>query len=422
MWQTQTSPKLNPLWTIYKMKDYFSLALGNLKHRGLRSWLTLIGILIGITAVVALVMLGDGLRMAIMGQFGISSTEVITVQAGGLNSYGPPGSGVVNSLTVEDVKDIEKIDSVERAFRRNIPSGKLEFNDKVIFGLTSNIPSGDNRQFMYEVLDIEAEVGRLLKDADNNYVVLGNNFLTDKMGLEKPVRVGNKILVNDENFEVIGILKKKGSFIFDNIILMNEDPLENLMGYEDNVDLIVVIVKDKDLMEKTKIEIEKILRKTRDVEIGEEDFEVSTPEATLETVNNILDGIQAFIIIIASVSIIVGAVGIVNTMTTSVLERRKEIGIMKAIGAKNSQIFLQFFIESGLLGLIGGLVGILLGGLMGWIGISSINQFFGSEAIPIFNYLFLGFILLGSFIIGAVAGIAPALQAANQNPVEALRG
>ncbi len=404
------------------MKDYFSLALGNLKHRGLRSWLTLIGILIGITAVVALVMLGDGLRMAIMGQFGISSTEVITVQAGGLSSYGPPGSGVVNSLTVEDVEDIEKIDSVERAFRRNIPSGKLEFNDKVIFGLTSNIPSGDNRQFMYEVLDIEAEVGRLLKDADNNYVVLGNNFLTDKMGLEKPVRVGNKILVNDENFEVIGILKKKGSFIFDNIILMNEDPLENLMGYGDDVDLIVVIVKDKDLMEKTKIEIEKVLRKTRDVEIGEEDFEVSTPEATLETVNNILDGIQAFIIIIASVSIIVGAVGIVNTMATSVLERRKEIGIMKAIGAKNSQIFLQFFIESGLLGLIGGLVGILLGGLIGWIGISSINQFFGSEAIPIFNYLFLGFILLGSFIIGAVAGIAPALQAANQNPVEALRG
>ena len=404
------------------MKDYFLLAVGNLKHRGLRSWLTLLGILIGITAVVALVMLGDGLRMAVNGQFGVSATEVISVQAGGLNAYGPPGSGVVNPLTVEDIKDIEKIDSVKSVLRRNLPPGQLEFNDRVIFGYAINVPSGDGRVFAYEALELEPEVGRLLKDSDTNYIMLGNNFLTDKVGLEKQVRVGNKIAINGKDFEVIGIMKKKGSFIFDNIVYMNEEPLKDLMGYGDTVDIIVVRVKDKSLMEETKLEIEKVLRRTRNVKEGEEDFEVTTPEAMLSTVNNILGGIQAFILVIASVSIIVGAVGIVNTMTTSVLERRKEIGIMKAIGAKNSQVFLQFFIESGLLGLIGGLIGILLGGLIGFAGISGLNQFLGSEAVPNMNFLFLGSVLFGSFIIGAMAGIAPALQAAHQDPVEALRG
>jgi putative ABC transport system permease protein len=404
------------------MKDYFVLAFGNLKHRGLRSWLTLIGILIGITAVVALVMLGDGLRAAVNGQFGISTTSVLTVQAGGLNAYGPPGSGTVNPLTMDDLEEIEKIDSVETVIRRNLPAGRLEFNDRVIFGYAINVPSGENRKFAYDAIDIEPEVGRLLKEGDNNYVMLGNNFLTDKVGLEKAIRVGNKIKINDKEFEVVGIMKKKGSFIFDNIVYMNEEPLKDLMQYGDRVDIIVVRVKDKDLMDETKIEVEKVLRRTRDVKVGEEDFEVSTPEAALAQVNNILGGIQAFIIVIASVSIIVGAVGIVNTMTTSVLERRKEIGIMKAIGAKNSQVFYQFFIESGLLGLIGGLIGIILGGLMGFAGINGINQFLGSETTANINFLFLGSVLLGSFLIGAIAGIAPALQAAHQDPVEALRG
>jgi putative ABC transport system permease protein len=404
------------------MKDYFVLALGNLKHRGLRSWLTLLGILIGITAVVALVMLGDGLRAAVNGQFGISTTTVLTVQAGGLNAYGPPGSGVVNPLTMDDLRAIEKIDSVEAVLRRNIPPGSLEFNDHIVFGYAINVPSGENRKFAYDVIDVEPEVGRLLKDGDNNYVTLGNNFLTDKVGLEKPVRVGNKIKINGKEFEVIGIMKKKGSFIFDNIVYMNEEPLQDLMQYGDKIDVMAVRVKDKDLMNKTKIEVEKVLRKNRDVKIGEEDFEVSTPDTSLAQVNNILGGIQAFIIIIASVSIIVGAVGIVNTMTTSVLERRKEIGIMKAIGAKNSQVFYQFFIESGLLGLIGGIVGIILGGAIGFVGITGLNQFLGSEAAPNMNIIFLGSVLLGSFLIGAIAGIAPALQAAHQDPVEALRG
>jgi putative ABC transport system permease protein len=404
------------------VRDYFSLSFSNLRHKGLRSWLTILGILIGIMSVVALISLGDGLKTAVNSQFGISSTEIITVQAGGLNSYGPPGSGAANPLTVKDFEAIKRLSTVELAIRRNLPSGKLEFNDRLIFGIAGSIPDGEEREFVYEQVELEAEVGRLLKDGDGKKVVLGYNFYDDKVGLEKEVVPGDTIILQDENFEVVGIAKKTGSFVFDNVVYVNDKPLEDLFGYGDEIGLIAVKIKDKDLMQKAKEEIEKSLRKTRDVDIGSEDFEVSTPDAALSTVNEVLTGVQIFIGLVAFISIFVGSIGIVNTMTTSVLERRKEIGIMKAIGARNGQIFALFFIESGLMGLIGGIIGVIFGLLIGMGGTAGINSFLGSNAGLNFNIPLIISALVGSFLVGSVAGIAPAMQAAKQNPVDALRG
>jgi putative ABC transport system permease protein len=403
------------------IQDYIKIAFKNLRRRGLRSYLTLLGILIGITAVVALITLGTGLRVAVLSQFGISSTEIITIQAGGVTSFGPPGSGVTNPLTVEDIEAVQRVNGIERAIRRNIPTGKLEFKDEVVFGITMSIPDGDDRKFVYEELDLDLEQGRLLKDGDTNRVVLGNNFLEEKVGLSKKIEVGDKVKIQDKDFEVVGITKKKGSFIFDNIVHMNEKILQDLMEYEDNVDVIAVKVKDRDEIEQVKIRIEEALRESRGVDEGEEDFEVSTPQAALETVDQVLAGIQLFVVMIAFVAIFVGAIGIVNTMTTSVLERRKEIGIMKAIGAKNSDIFYQFFIESGLLGLVGGFVGVVLGLIIGSLGIIGINNFIGSTTKLQISVSLIVFSLVGSFVLGSVSGIAPALRAARQNPVDSLR-
>jgi len=403
------------------MVNYFQLAFRNLKRRGIRSYLTLLGIFIGIAAVVSLITLGAGLKSAVMSQFGISSTEVISVQAGGLNSYGPPGSGAINPLTIEDVEAIDKLGIVEKAIRRNVPSGKLEFNNLVGFGFATNILDGDDRRFIYKQIDAPPIAGRLLKDGDTNKVVLGYNFYVDKAGFGKPIKIGDSVLIQDKKFEVIGITEQKGSFIFDNIVYMNEKPLNDLMGYGDKVDIIAVKIKDKDLMDKAKEDIEKLMRKRRNVKQGEEDFEVSTPDAALATVNDVLGAVQAFIIIIASISILVGAIGIINTMTTSVLERRREIGIMKAIGAKNKHIFFQFLVESGLLGLVGGLAGALVGMFIGYLGTVGINSFLGASAQPQINIILLLLTLAGSFIIGAIAGITPAMQAAKQNPVDALQ-
>ncbi|MBU2576907.1 MAG: ABC transporter permease [Nanoarchaeota archaeon] len=402
--------------------DYLILALKNLKHRGIRSWLTLLGIFIGVTAVVALIGLGTGLQMAVSAQFGVSSTEILTVQAGGLNAFGAPGSGAVNKLTTEDVEAIERLSSVKVAIPRMITTGKMEYNDIVSFRMAASVPDGIKRKIAYEVLDSKAEVGRMLKDGDTNKVILGYNFWKDDAVFGERIVPGKTILIQDEKFIVVGILEKTGSIIFDNVVMMNEGPLRDLMDYGDDVDVIAVQVKSEEDMDRAKEDIEKLLRERRNVDVGEEDFEVSTPEAMMETVGNILGGVQAFIIIIASISILVGALGIVNTMTTSVLERRKEIGIMKAIGATNFQIFLQFFFESGLLGFVGGLVGIIFGTLISVVGVVGINSFIGSELAPTIDLVLISGALIGSFIVGAVAGIVPAMNAAKQNPVEALRG
>jgi len=404
------------------IKDYFSLGIKNLRRRGIRSWLTLLGILIGIAAVVSLISLGQGLQVAVSSQFGISTTEVITVQAGGLNAYGPPGSGATNQLTGEDADAIRKLDTVERVIERNIPGGKIEFNDIVGFGNAFSVPDGEDREFVIEQLEIEMVAGRFLKDGDNRKVVLGYNFYEEDGVFGKRVRPGHNILLQDVEFEVVGVMGKRGSFIFDNAVFVNDAPLEDLMGYGDDVDLIVVKVKDSDLMDKAAEDIEKLMRERRDVDKGEEDFEVSTPEAALEDVNQVLAGIQAFIVIIASASILVGAIGIINTMTTSVLERKREIGIMKAVGARNSDIFFQFFIEAGLMGLIGGLAGIIIGVNVGIFGILAINDFMGVTTRPQISLILIFGALAGSFIIGSVSGIVPAMSAARQHPVDALRG
>jgi len=401
--------------------DYFTLAFRNLRRKGIRSYLTLLGICIGILAVVSLITLGNGLKLAVGSQFGVSSTELITVQASG-GYMGPPGSEVINPLVKNDVEEIKKLSSVKKAVGRKIETGKLEFNDKVIFGYASNIPDGEDRKFLYEQLEAKSLVGRLLKDGETGKVFLGYNFYADKVGLEKVIIPGNKVIIQDREFEVVGILEKKGSFIIDNLVFMSENDLQNLFDYGEEIDIIAVLPADKDNVEKTKEDIEKLLRRTRNVEIGSEDFTVSTPEASMAQVNSMLNAIQIFVIIIASISIFVGAIGIINTMSTSVFERKKEIGIMKAIGAKNSQIFMQFFVESGFLGLIGGGIGVLLGVITGYFGIIGINNFIGSDIQPEINFFLIFFSLIGSFTIGAVAGIFPAMKAAKQNPVEALRG
>ncbi len=406
------------------MKDYFVLAFKNLKRRGIRSWLTLIGILIGVAAVISLISLGNGLKMAVNSQFNIGSTEVITVQAGGVTGYGLPGTGVITPLTTDDVEAIGKIATVQIATGRNVRSIKAEYNKKTVFTLGITVPDNAREaSLLYEILGIKIESGKLINQGDRGVVILGNNFVdgaTNKF--DRNLKVGDIIKINEKNFKVQGILEKKNSFIIDSAIRMNEKDLKELFNYGNKIDIIEVKVSSKEFMNQTKTAIENLLRQRRNVKVGQEDFSVTTPQATLSSVNQIIFGIQIFVIIIASISIFVGAIGISNTMMTSVMERRKDIGIMKAIGARNEHIFYQFFIEAGLLGLAGGIAGILTGTLIGYIGTTAINNFLGSSAQPQISLYLIFLALIGSFIVGSVSGLIPAMKAAKQNPVEDIKG
>ena len=404
------------------LNDYFIYSVRNLKNRGLRSWLTMIGIFIGIAAVVSLIGLGEGLRIAIMSQFGFLGPDVLGVQASGLAFAGPPGTGVVEPLSDELADKIRKVNGVEAAFNRYIKSGTLEFNDKQNIGIAASYPEGENRKIFETMINLKAEDGRLLKDSDSRKVVLGNNFKSDDT-FGKGIKSGDKVLLNAIDFEVVGILEKKGSFIFDNVVLINEQTMIDDIGIaKEEVNVIAVKIEYVARADEIKENIEKLLRKERNVKKGEENFQVQSPQQTLEALNSTLFAVQLFVYIIAAISLAVGGIGIMNTMYTSVLERTKEIGVMKSIGAKNSAIFTIFFVESGLLGMVGGVIGIILG-LAFAFGLSAAGRaFLGSELIQasISPFLVIG-ALMFSFILGTAFGVLPAYQASKLNPVDSLR-
>jgi putative ABC transport system permease protein len=405
------------------LKDYAVFSLKNLRSRRLRSWLTMIGIFIGIAAVVSLIGLGEGLRLAITSQFGFLGPDVLAVQASGIAFAGPPGSAVAKPLSDDLVEKVGKVNGVETAFNRYIESGTLEFNDRQNIGIAGSAPEGDTRKTFETMLNLKASEGRLLKDGDGKKVVLGNNFLKDD-AFGKGIKVGDRVLLNGIIFEVVGILEKKGSFIFDNIVMVNEETMIDVLGIDKKkVSAIAIKVKDKDKIIQVKEDIEKVMRKERNVEKGQEDFQVQSPQQILETLNSTLFAVNLFVYIIAAISLAVGGIGIMNTMYTSVLERKKEIGIMKSIGAKNSAIFAIFFMESGLLGMVGGIIGLLIGMSLAY-GISALGRMFlGSGLIQASIPLWLIFLALSiSFLLGSLFGVLPAYQASKLNPVDSLRG
>lgn len=403
------------------IKDYFLLAYRGLIKRGIRSWLTMIGIFIGIAAVVSLMGLGEGLREAVNSQFGFLGTDYITITASG--GLGPPGTGVVNPLTDKELDAIKDVPGIEAVASRLLAAVKFEYNKVTSFTYVGSMPDGDARTLVERAINLKAEKGRLLKDGDKSYVVLGNNYLKDDNIFGKAIIPGAKVKIEGQIFEVAGIIETKGSMQIDNVILMNDKPMRELTNRAENTHDIIVAKFNKNTdVEKIKSEIERELRKVRGVKEGEEDFSVSTPQQILQGVNNVLLGIQIFISIIAAISLLVGGIGIMNTMYTAVVERTREIGIMKAIGAKNSAIFTLFFIESGLLGSIGGLVGALIGAIIAY-GLAFIGRLaLGSNLISasISLQLFLGAILF-SFLLGSFFGTLPAIQASKLNPVDALR-
>jgi len=397
--------------------DYISLALRNVRKRGIRSWLTMLGVFIGIASVVSLISLGQGLENAIVGQFGALSVDTLLVQ-GADTGFSPPGSTSVRKMSTDDLELIEKVSGVRIAIPRHLRVAEIIFNDVLDFAGVGSIPEDKEKMGeIYESLNIETAQGKLLEAGDFGKIVLGNDFI-DTEFYGKPIRLGSQLEIEGKNFEVKGILKETSTFTLNGAILMMEEDMRSVFEIpDDEIDFIVVRVGDENQIEQVADEISRKLRKDRNQDIGEEDFEVQTPIQSLATVNTILNVINIVVIGIALISLLVGGIGIANTMFTSVLERTKEIGIMKAIGAKNSNILSVFMIEAGVLGLVGGIVGAIIGLGLAFAVSKIANAALGSVILSVAPSMPLGFALL----IGIASGLFPAYQASKLNPVEALR-
>ena len=379
------------------------------------------GIFIGIAAVVALISLGQGLEASITEQFTRLGTDKVIVSPVALDG-GPPGISI-RKLNEHDKEILANVRGVEEVAPITMRLVSVNFNGRTKFisahGLTTN---EKEKKLSYEVQAIEIERGEDLKEDNEKNILIGYELATDDALFGKALKIGDKVLVEGRDFGVVGILKKRGNPIEDRHIYFTLSVDKELSGEKEKFDFIFVqaakSVSSSNLAERIKQE----MRKDRHQKNGEEDFSVETLENISNTFGKVLLIIQAVLVGIAAISLLVGGIGIANTMYTSVLERTKEIGTMKAIGAKNSDILMLFLIESGMIGLIGGLIGVIMG-----IGLSKTTEYIatsqlGSELLKASTSpaLIIG-ALVFSFLMGACSGVLPALQASKLKPVDALR-
>lgn len=402
------------------IEDYFKIGFNNIKKKKLRSSLTVLGIIISIATIFVLISLSIGLNGAINEQFRQLGSDKFFVQPKG--QAGGAGAGAAVRLTTEDVKVIKKIPGVNDATYINIGNAEIKYKDKSRFYMVMGMPTeGNSMKLIFEAINLEAEDGRFIKDGESKKVILGNNYKTKEL-LGKQLKINDKISLNGVEFEVTGILKPVGNAQDDQQVYIAMEDFKGLFNSGDRADIIWAQIKPGEDIIKIADNTKRKLMNFRNVDEKNVDFTISTPEELLKSFATILNIVTAFLLGVAGISLLVGAIGIANTMYTSVLERTKEIGTMKAIGAKNSDILWIFVIESGLLGFVGGVIGIFFGMGIGKI-VELIAQVgLGTNLLKVVFpwYLILG-CLLFAFGIGAFSGFFPARQASKIKPADTLR-
>ncbi|MDD5133503.1 MAG: ABC transporter permease [Candidatus Nanoarchaeia archaeon] len=417
-----------------KFKKCFQLALNIFIHSKLRSWLTIIGIVIGIAAVVSIISISLGAQQQLEERLGSLGADVLTVTKGMQRAMGGgfgggeggPGEGRGSSissttesknLTARDVTVIKATPNVKLVMGQISGTADIAYSGKTVKDAKVN---GVDISIWKDITTDTIDSGRFLTKGDSYSVVIGKNVAGTVFG--KEVSLNNKILIAGKSFNVVGILEEGSSYYIP--IDIARAILEDVG--EKDFNSISVKIADVDISNQTVSDITKKLMLSRGIlQEKNKDFTVSNPEAMQETMKETMSTMTLFLGAIAAISLIVGAIGIANTMFTSVLEKTKEIGIMKAIGTRNIDIMIIFLLNSGLIGLIGGIGGVILG----IIASSSINSLagtssgmargmFSSSAVNI--QLIVG-ALLFSMIIGMIAGAIPAYRASKLNPVDALR-
>ncbi|MBT3814730.1 ABC transporter permease [Candidatus Woesearchaeota archaeon] len=400
------------------IKDYFKIPAKEIRRRKLRSWLTLIGIFIGIAAIVSLITLGQGLENAIEKQFSALGKDKLFI----LPKGGFFGMGSSELLTEDDLELVQGTSGVKIATGLTQGFAKSEFNDLVHYGFISGISTDpEERALVWDAQTYGMAEGRLLRKGDKFKTILGYEYSLPNL-FDKRVELGDKILLHNKEFKVVGFLEKIGSPPDDQAAIIPLDAYEEVFDSNNELNFIIAQTKLAEDPFLVAEDIEEELRDDHRLDEGEEDFEIQTPEQFAETFGVILDIVQIVLIGIAGIALLVGGIGIMNTMFTAVLQRTKEIGIMKAIGARNSHILYLFLVESGLYGILGGLIGVTLG-----IGFAKLTEFAFVQAVgPAFLVITIDWVLIigtliFSFLIGVLSGIAPARRASKLNPVDSLR-
>ncbi|MCA9391774.1 ABC transporter permease [candidate division WWE3 bacterium] len=396
-------------------------ALNSIWSNKVRSVLTLLGVVIGVSSVTTLISLGQGLKDETSSLIQGFGTNVVVIIGGKIDTtQGFSGGGGTNPanfvsgdiLTQGDIASIEKLDGVEQAAPITLVPGSVSHEDKVttpiIFGTTPNLPE--------TFLILSLEDGRMFDPtSDEQTVVIGDLTSTQLFDGQNPI--GRNVKINGKEYQVVGKLgKAKLSSLFgseyDNIVLIPFDLATEINKGRESISRIIVKADDDADVQAVKENIFNTILQNHE---GEEDFSVLTQDDLLGLLSDVLNLSTALVSAIAAISLVVGGIGIMNIMLVTVTERTREIGLRKAVGATKLAILIQFLVESIVITLLGGLIG---------LGISFAIGFVVDHQTPLTPTFSPQIILLAvsiSTLIGIIFGLWPAMRAANKDPIEALR-
>jgi putative ABC transport system permease protein len=399
------------------------IALRALTANKMRSILTMLGIIIGVGAVVALLAIGSGATESITGQIEGIGSNLVSIMPGRMQTGMGAQSGVSSSLFYSDYEAINQriggVDGVAPTFQATYLVKNNSDSSRVsVSGVTEDY---------FPIHSSGVKYGRLI-DADDartqaRVAVLGPDTAADLFGKLNPI--GKTIKINGIRFEVVGVLESKGGSIqnSDDVVLIPlQTGYEKLFGaasVKDGKQLVSAIsmsASTPDDVDTVMAQATYILRREHKLDAADDaDFSVISQSDILSTLDTITTTLQVFLGAIAGISLLVGGIGIMNIMLVSVTERTKEIGLRKAVGARKEQILVQFMVETVMLSLMGGIIGIAFGlAIAGLITVANL----------ITANITLGSILLAfgfALAVGLFFGIYPAYRAAKLHPIEALR-
>jgi putative ABC transport system permease protein len=396
------------------------VALGALRANKLRSFLTMLGIVIGVSAVIAVVALGRGAQKAVNDRISALGTTLLTVIPGQIFGRGVASEVDRARLTMDDARALEergqRMLAVQPEMSRQLQVQYLNRNSNTsILGTTSNY---------LEVRKFEIQAGRMFSSSEDEGIqrvaVLGPAVL-ENLGIENPEAIiGEPIRIRGMQFEVVGVLASKGQASpfnnpDDQVLIPINTARFRVLG-TDRVRSISVLAPSEAEIPATMAEIQKVVRREQRLRPGQPDnFTIRNQADFLNTAAETTAVFGLLLVGIATVSLLVGGIGIMNIMLVSVTERTREIGVRKALGATRTNILLQFLIEAVVLCMLGGLVGVLIGTGGAW----AITRFGSFNTDVSSSSILLAFVF--SAVVGILFGVWPARRAARMDPIVALR-
>ncbi len=397
------------------ISNFFYLSLKSIRYRQLRSWLTIIGIVIGIAVVIAVLFLGAGLENAVnfeLQRFGSNLILIFPVKAGN------PLTSLLgkNTFRDKDLKAVEKIEGIEVIMPAIEPVlTTVEFAGEKKTTILHGQPWAAIKKIFEESQGFSLAMGRWPTSEEVREVVVGTKLASKKF--KREVQVGDTLVIKGRDFKVTGILNELGEQNHDSAVFISIKMIRQVMGEQAGYrSLTARPLPNYDLDQ-----VAENIRYQLGQQKGIGDYTVLTSGKAARLAGNIIGVIEFVLAAIAAVALLVGGVSILNTMYTAVLEQTKEIGVMKAIGATKRQIIIIYLIESGIIGLVGGILGVSSGMVLAKV----VEAYAHNQGFPLllmtFSPLTIGAVLLFAFGLGVIAGVLPAKQAAELKPTEALR-